>query len=52
MRILYSNDLVGSTITSSSEEYLYEDDNIILTNSLATWRSDSTTDSVVFETIV
>ena len=50
MRILYSNDLVGSTITSSSEEYLYEDDNIILTNSLATWRSDSTTDSVVFET--
>ena len=49
MKILYKNDLIGSTITSSSQTYLYEDYNIIDINSLKTWRSTSTTASVVFE---
>ena len=50
MKVLYQNLLIGSTITSSSETYLYEDDYIIDINTLKTWRSDTTEDYVVFET--
>ena len=49
MKILYDNLVEDSTITFSTETYLYEAANIVDINTLKTWRSTSTTASVVFE---
>lgn len=50
MKILYDNLIKNSTITSSTETSLYDDDFIVDINSKKTWRSTvDTASSVVFE---